>query len=501
MPPEPVPQLRPGLGTPGSTALLTALLDPGSFHPWDSPAVPPSGAGAVYRRELAEATRTAGTDESVVTGGGRIFGHAVAVVCSEFGFLAGSVGTVAARRVIDAVARATAEELPLVLAPASGGTRMQEGNAAFLAMIEIAGRIAVHREAGLPVIGYLRHPTTGGAFASWGSLGSVVLAEPGALIGFLGPKVYRALHGEPFPPGVQTAENLHAHGLVDAVVDQGGLRDRVAAILRTIGRSSGSRTRLEPAPEPTGPPPGAWEAITATRSPGRPGVRELLEHGCRDVVELHGTGAGEVAAATVLCLARLGDTGCVLVGQDRAATRAPGPADLRVAQRGMELARELRLPLVTVIDTPGGELSPAAENGGLAGEIARCLAAMTRLPVPTVSVLLGRGTGGIALALLPADRVLAAGHGWLTPLPPEGASAIVHGTPDRAAEVAATQQVTASDLAGLGAIDRIVAELPDAADEPVRFVRRIAGTIEGEIAVARTVQGLRRTRCGENPPT
>ncbi|MEU6696394.1 carboxyl transferase domain-containing protein [Pseudonocardia sp. NPDC046786] len=502
MPPQPVPS--PATRTPGSAALLTALLDPGSFHPWDSPAAPPAGAGPDHRRELDDATRAAGTDESVITGRGRIDGHPVAVVCSEFAFLAGSVGTVAAHRVIRAVARATAETLPLVLSPASGGTRMQEGNAAFLAMVDIADRIAAHREAGLPVVGYLRHPTTGGAFASWGSLGSLVFAEPGALIGFLGPKVHRALHGEPFPPGVQTAENLHAHGLVDGVVDAGGLRDRVAGILRCTGR--GARPPHTPAAPGPGPDPDpdhaagirpadARTAITATRRDDRPGVRDLLAH-ARDVVELHGTGAGEIAAATVLCLARLGDTGCVLVGQDRAALRPPGPADLRVAQRGMQLARELRLPLVTVVDTVGGELSPAAENGGLAGEIARCLATMTRLPVPTVSVLLGRGTGGVALALLPADRVLAAGHGWLAPLPPEGASAIVHGTPDRAVEVAGTQRVTAGELAALDAVDRIVAEVPDAADEPIRFVRRLAGVIEDEIAVARTVQGLHRSRSG-----
>jgi acetyl-CoA carboxylase carboxyl transferase subunit beta len=143
----------------------------------------------------------------------------------------------------------------------------------------------------------------------------------------------------------------------------------------------------------------------------------------------------------------------------------------------MRLATELRLPLVTVIDTPGAALSPEAEQAGLAGEIARCLADMSRLPVPTVSVLLGQGTGAAALALLPADRVIAARHAWLTPLPPEGASIIVHHIPDRAAEVIARQRVTSTDLHHLGAVDTLIDDT-EATDHPSAFVHRIAATIE-----------------------
>src|SRR4029453_18949584 len=120
--------------------------------------------------------------------------------------------------------RATAEGLPVVASPASGGTRMQEGTVAFLQMVKITAALAAHRAAGLPYLVYLRHPTTGGVFASFGSLGHVSAAQPGALIGFLGPRVYEALYGTPFPAGVQTAENLFRHGLVDAVVEPDQLR-------------------------------------------------------------------------------------------------------------------------------------------------------------------------------------------------------------------------------------------------------------------------------------
>ena len=104
---------------------------------------------------------------------------------------------------------------------------MQEGTPAFVQMVRITEAVAAHKAAGLPYLVYLRHPTTGGVMASWGSLGHVTVAEPGALIGFLGPRVYEALYGKPFPEGVQTAENLYAHGIIDAVLPP----DEIAGIL------------------------------------------------------------------------------------------------------------------------------------------------------------------------------------------------------------------------------------------------------------------------------
>ena len=174
-----------------------------------------------------------------------------------------------------------------------------------------------------------------------------------------------------------------------------------------------------------------------------------------------------------------------MLGQDRRAERAEaplGPSGLRVARRGMKLATELGLPLVSVIDTAGAALSKEAEEGGMAGEIARCLAELVLLEVPTVCVLLGQGTGGGALALMPADRVVSAQHSWLSPLPPEGASAILHRTPDRAPELATQQRVRSLDLLQAGIVDRIVAEHPDAAAEPEEFCTRMAQAIRHELA-------------------
>ena len=148
----------------------------------------------------------------------------------------------------------------------------------------------------------------------------------------------------------------------------------------------------------------------------------------------------------------------------------------------MELAEELRLPLVTVVDTPGAELSQAAEEGAMAGEIARCIAGLVTLSVPTVSVILGQGCGGGALALLPARTVLATSRGWLSPLPPEGASVIVHGDPSRAAEMAALQKVGALDLLASGDVHGVVPEAEG--DTPETLARAVVAEVAARLAAA-----------------
>ncbi|HZN79526.1 MAG TPA: carboxyl transferase domain-containing protein, partial [Mycobacterium sp.] len=189
----------------------------------------------------------------------------------------------------------------------------------------------------------------------------------------------------------------------------------------------------------------------------------------------------------VLALARFGGQPAVVLGQQRAPGGLVGPAALREARRGMALAAGLRLPLVLVIDTAGPALSAAAEQDGLAGEIARCLAELVTLDTPTVSVLLGQGSGGPALAMVPADRVLAALHGWLAPLPPEGASAIVFRDVAHAPELAAAQGIRSADLLRHGIVDAIVPERPDAADEPMEFTQRLSATIANELHQLRAV--------------
>ena len=471
---------------PDARTLIDLVLDPGSWESWDTP---PDRAGASpdYAAVLAEAQERSGADEAVLTGSATVDGRRVAVVVGEFGFLAGSIGVATARRFVAAVRRATAERLPLLAAPVSGGTRMQEGTPAFVWMARIAAAVAEHKASGLPYLVYLRHPTTGGVMASWGSLGHVTIAEPGSLLGFLGPRVYEAIHGKPFPPGVQTAENLHAHGLLDGVVAPEELRDvvvRALSVLVETASGSGPNGAGTSGPVPALEDVDAWESVRRSRRPERPGVRALLEHAATDVVPLSGTGQGERGPGLLLALARFGGTSCVLIAQDRARQSVEhplGPGALRLARRGMGLAEELGLPLLSVVDTPGADLSVEAEEGGLAGEIARCLAALMTLRTPTLSLLLGEGTGGGALALLPADRRVAAQHAWLSPLPPEGASAIVHRDVDHAADMARTQGVRSLDLRAAGIVDVVVPEVPDAADEAEAFCRRVGEVLQHEL--------------------
>jgi acetyl-CoA carboxylase carboxyl transferase subunit beta len=434
--------------------VVNYLLDPGTFLGWDD-----------------------GHPESVVTGEGLVDGHRVAVMASDFGFAGGSIGLVAGERLTRAVERATAERLPLIALPASGGTRMQEGTAAFLQMLKVTAAVTAHKAAGLPYLVYLRHPTTGGVLASWASLGHITLAEPGALVGFLGPRVYEALEGRPFPAGIQTAEHLHRCGIIDAVISPSSLHDYIARVLAGVmsrvglaarwsdggpagltgdGSDKGPGGQAGRAGDDGGLPAGdldAWECVRLTRRAGRARAGDLLRVVAADVVTVRAAGGLRLA------LGRVAGEPVVLTVQEGAGPF--GIEGLDLALRGMTLAAGLRRPLVTVVDTPGAELSVAAEESGIAGRIARCMEALVGLPVPTVSVLLGQGTGGGALALLPADRVLAASRGWLAPLAPEGASAIVYRDTAHTAEMARAQGITAADLARAGLVDQVVPEEGD----------------------------------------
>jgi acetyl-CoA carboxylase carboxyl transferase subunit beta len=472
--------------------LLCALLDAGTFRSWDS-AVTDVAAQPSYAASLARARSATGLDESVITGEGRLGGRRVAVAACEFGFLGGSIGAAAGERLTRAVERATAERLPLVVAPASGGTRMQEGTLAFLQMVKITAAVTAHKRSGLLYLVYLRHPTTGGVIASWASLGHLTLAEPGALIGFLGPRVHEALQGSPLPDGVQTAENLHAHGLVDAVIGPAALAgylDRVLTAVAPGPRPAAGPPRPATAPPRDGPehPPAnpAWESVLRTREPGRPGPAELIRAAATDVVPV-------LQAGLILALARAGGQPCVFVGQDRGGP-PPGVRALRLARRGMRLAEELRLPLVTVIDSAGADLSREAEEQGVAAEIARCIATLVNLRTPVLSVLLGQGAGGAALALLPADRVLAAQHGWLAPLAPEGASAIIYQDTAHAAELAERQGIGSADLLANGIVDRVIPETGDLCRDLGRALHQELGRLACLDDATRMDQRLRRYR-------
>lgn len=511
----------------GVDQLLGAVVDPESFVSWNLAdlSVPTreqnqarsshcsldtsSGLFDLYAGEIQAARTRTGHDESVVIGEATVGGYRLAVIVSDFEFLAGSVGRDACQRVIAAFDRAGSLSLPIFASSASGGTRMQEGAPAFALMADVAAAIGRYRARSGALVVWVRNPTTGGVMATWGSLGTMTFGEPGALVGFLGPRVFELLSDAPFPAGVQTTENLARVGVIDSVTTLAETRENLHRVLRVLSTRSladgvvpdlpPAASFAEPAPEPSPMQEpdlrvDAWDAVLSTRNPQRPGLKEILSE-ASDVVVLSGTGAGERSDAVKVALCTLGGIGCVLVGQDRLA-QAHGagldPAALRTARRGFRIASELGLALVTVIDTPGAQLSVAAEEAGLAGEIARCLVDIAELTVPTMSVLLGMGCGGGALALMPADRVISAQRAWLSPLPLEGASAIRYRTLIRAPEMARSQQVDAESLRTAGIVDVIVPECPDAAAEPGPFVARVVLAMATELASLVAIDAMDR---------
>jgi acetyl-CoA carboxylase carboxyl transferase subunit beta len=436
-----------------------------------------------YRLQLELAAAAAGTDESVVIGELAIEGHRAAVIAWEFGFLGGSVGVVTAARIVAAVRRATAEGLPLLALPRSGGTRMQEGAPAFVQMVAIAAAVAEHRGAGLPYLVHLCSPTTGGVLATLGSAGDLTSAEPQAMIGFLGPRAYAAITGEAFPEGIQTAEHLLERGIVDAVLDWGALRQRWATLLALWSEREqpGSAALAPHRPHPAAPGersreqglgtrpiglPGAptssadlWRYVTASRATDRVTARDFIAAHMADVVTLPGTGAGERGTGVLVALGRLEGLPLVVAAtEDRWSGQPLTAAGLRTIRRGVDLAARWGLPMLTIVDTLGAQLSVAGERAGIAGEISRVMLDLVSSPGATAALLLGAGTGGAALALLATDRIVAGSHTWVAPLAPEGAAAIRHGGTHDPAQIAWEQRIGAHALAELGFVDVLVRE-------------------------------------------
>jgi acyl-CoA carboxylase subunit beta len=512
--------------SPASAAERVALVvDDGSFEAWDAEVAsgdPLSFSDTKpYRERLAAAREATGLAEAVLTGRATLDGRPVAVVAGEFGFLGGSVGVATAERVARAFERALEQRLPLIALPASGGSRMQEGTLAVVGMAKLAAAAGRLRAAGLPYVVCLTHPTYGGVLASWGSLGTVTFALPDAAVGFAGPRVVELLTGRALSPRVQRGEMLLAHGLIDDVVEPAALRSRVAAVLAVTsttgieGEGTGASARSAPAPgvhaavpapadrarsasfdaHPPAPAPAdlagadrrdAWASLQHVRDRRRPGAGPLLDALADDVTLLRGSRDGRPDdPACFAALARLAGHPAVVVAQRRRGDGTPAamnPAGYRKARRAMALAAELRLPLVTIVDTPGAELSEDAERGGLAAEIAGCLADMAALPVRTVALLLGEGGSGGALALVAADRVLAAEHASLGVIAPEGASAILYRDLDHAAELAATQGGASWQLQAAGIVDTIVPEPQPAHEEPDAFVCRVGAALSAALA-------------------
>jgi len=455
-----------------AAARIAMLADPRTFRELDRQLISVDPLHFMdrrpYRDRLQEARRETGLREAVTTGLCKLGGRPVVLVVFDFGFLGGTMGSVVGEKVAKAFEQATRRRIPLVCVAASGGARMQEGMLSLMQMAKVSAAAARHDREGLAFISILTDPTFGGVTASFASLGDVILAEPGAQIGFVGPRVIEQTTGTTLPPDSHRAETLYRVGSLDMVVPRPRLRGTVAYLIAHLSRAPAPRGRADRLPPGVeGGGLAAWDEVKLARHAERPTTLDYIARMTTGFVELHGDREGGDDPAIVGGLAELDGQPVVILGHERGGTPeaqeahhrgAAGPGGYRKALRLMRLAAKFQLPVVTLIDTPGADSSYDAERHGIARALAQSLAAMTVLPTPIVSAIIGEGGSGGALALGAADRVLMLEHAIYSVISPEGAAAILYRDAAHAAAISEALKLTARDLRRLDVIDVVVPE-------------------------------------------
>ncbi len=422
-----------------------------------------------YQERVAAAREKTGLHEAVLTGRARIRGQEVVLAVVDFRFLGGSMGSVVGEKVTLAFEHAASRKLPLVTIVASGGARMQEGMLSLVQMAKTSAAAQRLHDANVPYISVLTDPTTGGIYASFASQGDVIMAEPGALIGFAGPRVIAGTSKSRDDEGelkTHTAEYLLAHGFIDAIVERSRMRDTLSTVLRVLDRGEQPSPQLSrPAtPEQSDATAEAWSALRIARMDNRPTTMDYIRRITPQFVELHGDRLYGDDPAIIAGLGEVGGRGVAIIGHERGhgdAERRGGqalPEGYRKALRVMELAGRLRCPVITFIDTPGAFLGIESEERGLASALSQSLATMSTLPVPVVAVVIGEGGSGGAIAFGVADRILMQENSVYSVIAPEGAAAILYRDSSRAPDVAASLKITAHDCLRLGVADGLIEE-------------------------------------------
>ncbi len=452
---------------------LDHLLDAGSAVPL-SPgptAEDPLRFGDLvpYPRRLQAARAETGLSDAVQVVRGAIRGHRVVVAVMDFRFLGGSLGVAAGEAITAAAEAALADRALLLLITASGGARMQEGVLSLMQMAKTCNAMAQLDEAGLLTVTLVTDPTYGGVAASFAALSDVILVEPGARMGFAGPRVIEQTIRQEVPEGFQTAAFLLEHGLVDGVHARDEL-PYVLALLLSASRHEGCGGTVTDSvvreARLVGARP-AGETVRLARHRDRPTTLDHITRWMDGFLELHGDRAGADCPAIVGGVAMLDGQRVVVIGHQKGHTTAElvrrefgmaSPAGYRKAQRLMRLAAKLDVPVVTLVDTPGAHPGPAAEAHGQAIAIAECLRTMGGLPVPVVSVITGEGGSGGALALAVADRLLLCANATYSVISPEGCAAILWKSPEATDAAADALRLDARALLELGVVDGVVVE-------------------------------------------
>jgi acetyl-CoA carboxylase carboxyl transferase subunit beta len=459
---------------------LASLADPASFRELDRTlvSVDPLRFADIraYRTRLIEARRRTGLREAVVIGQAAIGNLPAVLAVFDFDFLGGTMGSVVGEKVADAYEFATKRRLPVVVVTSSGGARMQEGMLSLVQMAKTAAARARHHAAGLAAISVLANPTFGGVTASFASLSDILIAEPGAQIGFVGPRVIEATLGEKLPPDSHRAERLFGGGMVDMLLDRRKLKESLHYLISHLHRRPAAPWQVQRPPRirrfsvprrrSRTVAPAAWDVVQTARHPERPTARAYVKRIVGSFVELHGDRQSGDDPSIVGGIGEIDGHPVVIVGQERMPLGLPAgahggmglPEGYRESLRLMRLAEKFRLPLVTFIDTPGAYPGYEAERRGIAQALASNLQAMALLQTPIVSLVIGEGGSGGALAMAVADRVLMQEHAFYSVIAPEAAAAILYRDASRAPEVAAALKLTAVDLLRLEVIDGIVPE-------------------------------------------
>lgn len=424
-----------------------------------------------YEEKVKSLKEKTGLSEAVVTGKASIEGNPAVIAVCDGRFLMASMGQVVGEKITRAVERATKEQLPVIIFACSGGARMQEGIVSLMQMAKTAAALKQHSDAGLLYVSVLTDPTTGGVTASFAMLGDVILAEPKALIGFAGPRVIEQTIGEKLPKGFQRSEFLLEHGFIDRIVERKEMRTVLGNILQmhhtaqnpviqkpvqTVEKEQQSVQEKD-----------AWERVTISRKNDRPVGQDYIRILFSDFLEFHGDRCYGDDPAIIGGIARFAGIPVTVIAQVKGKSTKenvahhfgmPSPEGYRKALRLMKQAEKFERPILLFVDTPGAFCGIEAEERGQGEAIARNLFEMSSMKVPVLSVVIGEGGSGGALALAVADEVWMLENAIYSVLSPEGFASILWKDSKRASEAAEVMKLTAADLKKLGVIEAVIAE-------------------------------------------
>lgn len=458
---------------------IKMVADMKSFTPWfeDMPVSNPLDFEG-YEDKLAETREKTGANEAVTVGQCNIYGEPAVIGVCETRFMMGSMGHVVGEKITRAIERATELKLPVFIFCASGGARMQEGIVSLMQMAKTSAAIQRHGEAGLLYSTILTDPTTGGVTASFAMLGDVIMAEPGALIGFAGPRVIKQTIGQELPEGFQTAEFLLEHGFIDGIVKRENLKKTMYFLIKTHQQKEGNYADFqkdfhfelnEIIKERSWKtlPITAWEKVRAVRQVGRPSATDYMDHIFDFFVEAHGDRGYRDDKAIVGGIGFLDGQPVTVIadvkGKDGKECQErnfgmPMPEGYRKALRLMKQAEKFNRPIISFVNTSGAFCGIEAEERGQGEAIARNLLEMSALKVPVLCILIGEGGSGGALATAVGNEVWMMENATYSILSPEGFASILWKDSAKAEQASEVMNITAQDLKRLGIIEQIIPE-------------------------------------------